>query len=138
MVLRCVGHHDDAVDSKTDWKEPRAFGEPIAPALAHNEEHDHCETAEHIDRVLHVRSGGRPIPTGEICDVTAVGNRRSTHLDVEDDRDGAVVHKLDLHPGAEDTGLDVDAEVAERSAELLVERLRDLASGCSGKVGSSS
>ena len=31
---------------------------------------------------------------------------------VQNDRDGAVVQKLDLHSRAEDTGLDRDAELA--------------------------
>jgi hypothetical protein len=37
---------------------------------------------------------------------------RPADLDVHDDRDRAVVHKLDLHPRAEDARLDVNAEVA--------------------------
>ena len=45
-------------------------------------------------------------------------------LDVEDDRYRPVVHELHLHPGAEDAGLDLHAEVAEPLTEPLVERLR--------------
>src|SRR5690349_11917190 len=47
----------------------------------------------------------------------------------QDDRDGPVVHELDLHPGAEDAGRDLDAEVAQRRAERLVQRLRPLRAG---------
>jgi hypothetical protein len=41
---------------------------------------------------------------------------------VEDDRDRPVVDEFDLHPRAEQAGLDVDAEVAQRLAEACVER----------------
>src|SRR5262249_12471451 len=41
----------------------------------------------------------------------------------EHDRDRSVVHELDLHPGAEDARLDGDAELAERVAEPVVDRL---------------
>src|SRR5581483_9137113 len=45
---------------------------------------------------------------------------------LEHDRDRAVVHELDLHPGAEDARLDGHAGVAEGGAEALEERLRVL------------
>jgi hypothetical protein len=38
---------------------------------------------------------------------------------VEDDGHRAVVDQLDLHPRSEDPGLDVNAERAERLAEVL-------------------
>jgi hypothetical protein len=42
---------------------------------------------------------------------------------LEHDRDRPVVHELDRHARAEDPGRDLDAEVAERLREPLVERL---------------
>src|ERR687888_2069533 len=45
---------------------------------------------------------------------------------VENDRDRALVHQLDLHPRAEGAGLDVYPERAQRLAEALVERLGSL------------
>src|SRR5215211_2349636 len=44
--------------------------------------------------------------------------------DVEDDRHRAVVDELDLHPRAEDAGLDGDSQMTERAAEAFVDRLR--------------
>ncbi len=41
-------------------------------------------------------------------------------------RDRPVVHELDLHLRAEDTGRDLDAQLPQRSAEPLVERLGHL------------
>ena len=43
---------DEAVDAQCDRKEHRALPEPIASPLAHDEEGDHREAAENIDRVL--------------------------------------------------------------------------------------
>ena len=56
---------------------------------------------------------------------------------VQQERNGTVVDELDLHRGAEDTGLDVgDAEVAEGLDEGVVEGLGELPVGrrrtCSG------
>src|SRR6478672_1914521 len=48
---------------------------------------------------------------------------RSSWPDVEDDRDGPVVHELELHPGTEDTCCDRRPERAQRRAEAVVERL---------------
>jgi hypothetical protein len=42
---------------------------------------------------------------------------------IEHDRDGAVIHELDVHVRAEHPALDLDAEGGERGAESLVERL---------------
>ena len=50
--------------------------------------------------------------------------RRRSYL--EDERDRAVVHELDLHPLAEDALLDGDAELAKRVAEAFVDGLRVL------------
>jgi hypothetical protein len=51
-VLRRVGQQDNAVDAQCDWKEQRALSEPIGSPLAHDEEDDHRETTEDIDRLL--------------------------------------------------------------------------------------
>src|SRR5262249_640063 len=48
---------------------------------------------------------------------------------VQHDRDGAVVDELERHPGAEDSGRDLDAEQTESGAETVVERLRVLGAG---------
>jgi len=45
---------------------------------------------------------------------------------VEDDRDRTVVDELHVHPRSEDARLDVDAELAQRRAEVLVQRLRHI------------
>ena len=41
----------------------------------------------------------------------------------QDDSDRAVVDQFDAHPGAEDAGRDVDAQIAQRFAERVVDRL---------------
>src|SRR5919198_6584236 len=53
---------------------------------------------------------------------------------VENDRDRALVHQLDLHPRAEGAGLDVYPERAQRLAEALVERLGFLGRSGLGKA----
>src|SRR5215218_105609 len=53
---------------------------------------------------------------------------------LEHDSDRPVVDELDRHPGAEHSGLDADAQVAERRSEGLVEPLRLLGRGRLGKA----
>src|SRR5581483_7089196 len=68
---------------------------------------------------------------GEIQDSRAIrpAPGAPAGLPLEDDRDRPVVHELERHPGAEDAGLDRDAEAAEGRAEALVERLCELGPG---------
>jgi hypothetical protein len=52
------------------------------------------------------------------------GKAPRSRFDVQDDRDGAIVHELDGHAGAEDAAFDVDAELFERNAEPVVAQSR--------------
>src|SRR4051812_25913461 len=61
---------------------------------------------------------------------TASVATRPARLQLEGERDGAVVDELDAHPGAEDAGLDGDPLRPQRLAERLVERLRLLRRRC--------
>jgi hypothetical protein len=63
-------------------------------------------------------------------------NRGSRRVAVEDDRHRPVVDELDLHPCAEDTRPDADAERAESGAEHLDERLCLLARCRAREAGS--
>jgi hypothetical protein len=75
------------------------------------------------------REGSKPpLNPGDFADRPGTTFENVADL-FQDDRDGPVVHELDLHPGAEDAGRDLDAEVAQRRAERLVQRLRPLRAG---------
>lgn len=58
---------------------------------------------------------------------------KASLVDVEDDRHGAVVDELDFHAGAEDAAGDGHAELLERGAEALVQRLGPARDGLRGK-----
>ena len=55
--------------------------------------------------------------------------------DVEDDRYRPLVRELDFHPSAEDARRDRDAELPERGAERLVQRLGLLGRGGIAEAG---
>ena len=44
---------DDAVDAEGQRKEQRALPETVAPALAHDEERDHAESNNDVQRIFH-------------------------------------------------------------------------------------
>src|SRR6266508_2367970 len=73
-----------------------------------------------------MRSVGIPI---EWVPLTRAPPVDSSLSGVQDDRDRTIVYQADLHPGAEDAGLDFDAKLAQDRAEALVQRLRKFGPG---------
>src|ERR671933_418709 len=66
----------------------------------------------------------KPVKCGASRIATRKAAGRERFRASEHDRDGAGVHQLDLHACAEEAGLDLDADRAQRVAEALVERFR--------------
>src|SRR5579862_4999057 len=76
------------------------------------------------------QNGSREIPqiAGRPRAMTAVRSG------LDDDGDRAVVDQLDVHPRAEDAGLDGDPERAQRGAEVLVQWLGELGRRCAAEA----